>query len=278
MPVTRRELDARIAALYAAEDAPWSGLRGVTRAPLWGAQDAAHPVFERLAAEVARHRTPAGLLAERGGDAAEWTVLSLCFPRRPEYVRENARAVDLPPPSWFRSKAAMARGMPLFARALAGGLEAAGTPAFTASDAAGESGLAAGAERYFCTWSERHVAYACGLGTFGLNGALITRAGVAHRLVSLLLKARPEPFDTVPGDPFADCLRHNSGTCGACIARCPVGALSDAGHDTPRCGRQAYVLNGARVRAAYGMEMPGCALCMCGVPCSTRTPRRPASS
>ena len=42
-------------------------------------------------------------------------------------------------------------------------------------------------------WSERHVAYACGLGTFGLNDGLITPKGMAVRVGSVvtLLKLTP---------------------------------------------------------------------------------------
>ena len=42
-------------------------------------------------------------------------------------------------------------------------------------------------------WSERHVAYTCGLGTFSLSDGLITPKGIAHRVGSVvtLLKLRP---------------------------------------------------------------------------------------
>lgn len=40
------------------------------------------------------------------------------------------------------------------------------------------------------TWSERHVAHACGLGTFSLNDALITARGIAHRLGSVVTNAK----------------------------------------------------------------------------------------
>lgn len=36
------------------------------------------------------------------------------------------------------------------------------------------------------SWSERHVAYAAGLGNFGLNGCLITSLGTSVRFASLV--------------------------------------------------------------------------------------------
>ena len=42
-------------------------------------------------------------------------------------------------------------------------------------------------------WSERHAAYAAGLGTFGLTRALITEKGIAGRFGSLLISLKLEP-------------------------------------------------------------------------------------
>ena len=54
-------------------------------------------------------------------------------------------------------------------------------------------------------WSERHIGYACGLGSFGLNGGLITNSGVAIRIVSLMIKNKFETYDKVDEHPFAAC-------------------------------------------------------------------------
>ena len=37
------------------------------------------------------------------------------------------------------------------------------------------------------TWSERHAAYACGLGTFGLSKGIITEKGMAGRFASIII-------------------------------------------------------------------------------------------
>jgi epoxyqueuosine reductase QueG len=69
------------------------------------------------------------------------------------------------------------------------------------------------------TWSERHAAFAAGLGTFSLNDALITPKGIAHRLGSVItdlaLAASGRPYP----ERRANCLYHREGTCGTCIGR-----------------------------------------------------------
>lgn len=85
------------------------------------------------------------------------------------------------------------------------------------------------------TWSERHAAYAAGLGTFSLNDALITPKGIAHRLGSVITDLVLEPSKRPYPERRANCLYYREGTCGACIGRCPVDALSRNGHDKYKC-------------------------------------------
>jgi len=75
------------------------------------------------------------------------------------------------------------------------------------------------------SWSERHVAYACGLGTFGLTGGLITARGQAGRLGSGIVHARIAPTPHAYEGPFDYCLFLSRGLCARCVARCPVGSV-----------------------------------------------------
>jgi epoxyqueuosine reductase QueG len=123
------------------------------------------------------------------------------------------------------------------------------------------------------TWSERHAAYAAGLGTFSLNDALITAKGIAHRCGSVItdLVLPPSPrSDRGYGD---NCLYLRDGSCGACIGRCPIGAISFAGHDKSRCGEYVYGTVPAAVAEKYGVKATGCGLCQTRVPCESGIPR-----
>jgi epoxyqueuosine reductase QueG len=123
------------------------------------------------------------------------------------------------------------------------------------------------------TWSERHAAYAAGLGTFSLNDALITPRGIAHRTGSVVTDLLLPPSGRTCADYRANCLFFREQTCGACIDRCPVGALSEAGHDKDRCWQHVYGTVVQAVGERYGVTEAGCGLCQTGVPCESRIPR-----
>jgi len=124
------------------------------------------------------------------------------------------------------------------------------------------------------TWSERHAAYAAGLGTFSLNDALITAKGIAHRcgsvIVDAVLEPTPRPYQSI----YEYCLHYNSNTCGACIQRCPVGALSLKGHDKETCFGLEDVIVTPYAKKEYGVEVGCCGLCQTKVPCESGIPGR----
>ena len=120
-------------------------------------------------------------------------------------------------------------------------------------------------------WSERHAAYAAGLGTFGLSDGLITPLGKAMRAGSAIAKIDIPASKRRYEDHHAYCLIYANGTCGVCIDRCPVGAISSEGHDKERCSRHVDA-SSEYVRSNYGFEGYGCGLCQTGVPCESRIP------
>jgi epoxyqueuosine reductase len=121
-------------------------------------------------------------------------------------------------------------------------------------------------------WSERHAAYAAGLGTFSLNDALITARGSAHRCGSVITDLSLQPSDRPWSDHRHNCLYHRDGSCGLCIARCPAGALSPAGHDKNLCREYVYGAAPRQVGAEYGVSQTGCGLCQTKVPCEGAAP------
>jgi hypothetical protein len=130
-------------------------------------------------------------------------------------------------------------------------------------------------EKYFLTsrWSERHAAYASGLGTFGLCDGLITAKGKAHRVGSAVarirLDATPRPYT----DRHAYCLFYTTGKCMVCAGRCPVDAISEKGHDKKKCMEHALGTCGKYVKERWNFDGYGCGLCQTKVPCESRIPK-----
>lgn len=139
------------------------------------------------------------------------------------------------------------------------------------------------------TWSERHVAYAAGLGHFGLNGSLITPRGSNVRFGSIVTNLRLDQEFKNRSSPFAPCLSSEGKECSLCLDRCPVGALSMKGMDKALCYQMRkairerslkqylqkfHMLTSPIVKSGerkWGYSL-GCALCQCGVPCEGADP------
>ena len=113
-------------------------------------------------------------------------------------------------------------------------------------------------------WSERHAAYACGLGTFGLSRGLITKKGTAGRFASLIVSEKWEADKREYTGVYDYCIR-----CGACARNCPAGAISpEAGKNNILCDTYATKLK-EKFAPRYG-----CGKCQVGVPCEHRAPGR----
>lgn len=122
------------------------------------------------------------------------------------------------------------------------------------------------------TWSERHAAFAAGLGTFSLSRGFITERGIAHRCGSIITDQVLAPTLRRYLDHAENCLFCRDGRCGACIGRCPTGAITRYGHDKERCRLYGYGTVVREVGGKYGVSSPGCGLCQTGVPCESGIP------
>ena len=114
-------------------------------------------------------------------------------------------------------------------------------------------------------WSERHVGYASGLGTFGMSTNFISRIGCAGRLISVVTDWEIEPDEPDYDDWLGYCNR-----CGVCIRRCPANA-----HYSDRHGKNHQIC-GNFIRDTCEKYMPryGCGKCQSGLPCDYQ-PMRP---
>ena len=128
---------------------------------------------------------------------------------------------------------------------------------------------------YSSTWSERHAAYAAGLGTFGLCDGLITPKGKAMRVGSAVVRLAV-PINERPYTDYREyCLFFSSGTCGICMKRCPADALSPKGHDKRKCKAYLGDVTTPYVTNVLKFDGYGCGLCQVAVPCERRIPPRP---
>ena len=114
-------------------------------------------------------------------------------------------------------------------------------------------------------WSQRHVGYIAGQGTFGLNNMLISDVGCVGRYFSIVTALpiepdrRPEPEKNRADER---CLYKREGGCMLCVSRCPAGALSIDGFDREKCAANCGE-NGKQRSAKV------CGKCLVGLPCSS---------
>lgn len=117
-------------------------------------------------------------------------------------------------------------------------------------------------EAFTCNWSERHIAYVCGLGTFGLSKGLITKRGMAGRFGSIVTELELEADERQYKDIYEYCSM-----CGACISRCPAEAISlEGGKDHHPCSDF--------LKAVIAKHKPryACGKCQVAVPCEESIP------
>ncbi len=121
-------------------------------------------------------------------------------------------------------------------------------------------------------WSHRHIAYAAGLGTFGMQDFLITEKGCAHRLGSFVVNLKLKPNRQRPEDIHAYCLHHQGKKCLRCAKRCPVNAITaENAHDKETC-YQKVAQSLKYCNKNYHIFIYGCGLCATGVPCESGIP------
>lgn len=112
------------------------------------------------------------------------------------------------------------------------------------------------------SWSHRHMAYAAGLGTFGINNMLITPYGCCGRYDSII-----SDIPLVTDGPLTEeyCLYKKDGSCAVCVRNCFSGALTTEGFDRFKC----YETCKTNI-PLYGQDV--CGKCTTGIPCAYMAP------
>jgi epoxyqueuosine reductase len=229
------------------------------------------------------HLTPREALAltekKAPGDVtAKLTVISWILPITEATRKSNRLETRLPSRYWSHMRwfgeqcnDAIRKHVVAFLQKMGHAAVAPGLPGGTFKTFRNEKGM-------YSNWSERHIAYAAGLGTFSLSDGFITERGIAHRCGSVVttldLPASPRK---APGH-YANCLFYAGEKCVACIQRCPAGAITEAGHDKNKC--REYLRDiGYRpelMKGGYNLKksVAGCGLCQTKVPCEDRNPTK----
>jgi len=212
---------------------------------------------------------------EASAGAEELTVISWVLPQREMVRKANRRAKKYPAEEWARIRVYGEKFNVALRQHVAESLAQAGHAAIAPMLVSNWTIVNSQRFSYASSWSERHAAHAAGLGTFGLCDGLITARGKAMRVGSVVAKVSIEPTPRPYADHRAYCLFFADGTCGKCIDRCPVRAITENGHDKEKC-RQHLVRSREYVKKTYKFEGYGCGLCQVGVPCEAGIPVKAA--
>jgi len=123
----------------------------------------------------------------------------------------------------------------------------------------------------YSNWSQRHIAYISGLGTFSLTGGLITDSGksvlILTLVTDLLVKEDKRQYSSLN----EYCLYDSKGSCGKCIERCKYGAISSNGVDKNKCLDMSFDTEASDLQAEIDSNY-GCGLCLIDVPCENEKP------
>ena len=204
----------------------------------------------------------------------ELTVISWVLPHNETVKSDNRKQTAYPSERWVRARVYGEEANEKLRRHVVASLQESGYEAvapmlspFFERKTSERYGVAS-------TWSERHAAYASGLGTFGLCDGLITPRGKAMRCGSVVAHIRIPPTKRPYNDHHAYCLFFTKGLCGECIRRCPVKAITEDGHDKGKCRNYLFPVVADYARSHFGLEgnAYGCGLCQTDVSCESKIP------
>lgn len=247
-------------------DVPGAGVIELFDQPMIGFASAADELFERY-----KEKEAVGSMFLSPG---EWlpgakTVVSLFFPFSAAVRDSNRETPDLPSALWlygrFEGQQFLDEYMARLCRHLTDtGIQACvpGMDKRFRKETKPLTGKNGDDFHVDSSWSERHAAYACGLGTFGLSRGLITKRGMAGRIGSIIMGAEFEPDERTYKGIYDFCTR-----CGACAVRCPAEAISlEYGKNNVKCSDYLD-----QMKEQYSPRY-GCGKCQVGVPCESGVP------
>ena len=232
--------------------------------PLIGFALADDPLFESFRRET--------VIGANWKDPLEWmpegkSVAAMFFPFTEEIRRRHRTSKELTNEAWSTSYGVHFQFMDAFQKRIAEVLKEehvrtcfpASDPSFTMTPVPVKNGDLDDLH-YDTSWSNRHIAFAAGLGTFGIHRHLITEKGCCGALATMILDCELKPTNRQYSDIYEYCIR-----CGACVKRCPANAITvDHLRNIKKCGE-----HGQKVFQEY---QGACGKCLVGIPCEDRNP------
>lgn len=248
--------------------------------PLVGVAHGADPLFAFLRDDIGPdfYWTPEAAYAQAFPDAPapaeELSVIAWILPQTAATRAAHRACRDLPSLPWSQVRLYGEKVNEALRRFVVETLAARGIPAVAPVFAPGWDRRLSPRYGFASNWSERHAAHVCGLGTFGLSDGLITKAGKAVRVGSVVARAKLPPTERPYDRHDAWCLRAAGTPCTACIKRCPAGAISESGHDKVKCKDYIRGVTGPYVAREQieGIAVNSCGLCQVGTPCEAGDP------
>ena len=249
-------------------------------APFFGVSKGDDPLYDFLKEHIGPfHWTPieAFRLKYPGESSADnLRVVSICFPQTMESKEAQAKETVCPSREWIVTRGEWEPLIREFSEKITGMLVEMGVRCASIELLPGLMVHQDGNFGLSSTWSHRHAAYVSGLGTFGLSEGLITKRGKAVRFTTLILEA---PLD-VAQRPYKNhhewCLYFQDGSCGICMSRCPIQAITESGHDKNACAdyEEVFATKYWPKNLERGDYILGCGLCQAGIPCQNENPTK----
>lgn len=203
---------------------------------------------------------------------ADVSVISFVLPMTKPTRDDQAARDKVSGPRWALARLPGQKRVDELTREWAAALRAEGVAAVAPEQNAAFKWHDSAKYGFASSWSQRHAAYAAGLGAFGLSDGFISVAGVAARYGSIVVGEKLPVTQRRLDGAYAACLYKRDGSCGACMARCPAGAITPEGHDKMKCREYLQTVISPYSLEHYGHASPGCGFCQTGVPCEDRIP------
>lgn len=244
-----RELVVEYVKVYPAEN----GVREIWRTPLVGFADAKDPYIRALPKIVTeKHQMPEDFMD------SPTVVISYFIPFTKVLADENVEVEgNVASESWAEAYKVTNAMMAKLNVYLVEQLEQMGYRSAVPTNAGMHTDIL---KSY---WSQRHLAYAAGLGSFGINNMLITKEGCCGRYNSIVADIPVEADKHLEEE---NCLYKSRGLCKKCVTNCFSGALTTEGFDRVKCYEAT-----ARNRELYGESI--CGKCVTNIPCAFIAPK-----